>query len=82
MGISRVPPQPVLRAELELVDSAGIACTTDQLDPAAAAKIHPNNKRRLVRALEVCLVAGQPISELQRKATILRHICAWSDMRT
>ncbi|MCO5191779.1 MAG: tRNA (adenosine(37)-N6)-dimethylallyltransferase MiaA [Anaerolineae bacterium] len=67
-GIPRVPPQPVLRAELELVDSAELHAQLIQLDPAAAAKIHPNNKRRLVRALEVCLVAGQPISDLQRKA--------------
>lgn len=35
-------------------------------DPAAAAKIHPNDTKRLVRALEVFRVAGKPISQLQQ----------------
>jgi tRNA dimethylallyltransferase len=67
-GIPRVPPQPELRAELEGVDSAELHARLTQLDSVAAAKIHPNNKRRLIRALEVCLVSGKPISELQRKS--------------
>ncbi len=37
------------------------------LDPVAAAKIEPRNVRRVIRALEVTLVSGRPISELQRK---------------
>ena len=36
-----------------------------ELDPAAAARIHPNDLRRIVRALEVHEVTGQPISEQQ-----------------
>jgi tRNA dimethylallyltransferase len=38
------------------------------LDPAAAARIDHRNVRRVIRALEVCLVTGQPITELQRKS--------------
>lgn len=34
-------------------------------DPAAAARIHPNDLRRVVRALEVYTRTGVPISELQ-----------------
>jgi tRNA dimethylallyltransferase len=37
------------------------------LDQDAAASIHPNNVRRVIRALEVTLVSGKPISELQKK---------------
>lgn len=37
------------------------------IDPEAASKIHPNDLRRIVRALEVHSVTGSPISELQRK---------------
>jgi len=37
-----------------------------KVDPQAAAKIHPNDTRRIVRALEVFLVTGKPISELQK----------------
>jgi tRNA dimethylallyltransferase len=35
------------------------------IDPAAAARIHPNDAQRIQRALEVHAVGGQPISELQ-----------------
>jgi tRNA dimethylallyltransferase len=38
-----------------------------RLDPEAAARIHPNDPQRIQRALEVCLAAGRPISELQRE---------------
>lgn len=37
------------------------------VDPEAAAKIHPNDTRRIVRALEVYHCCGKPISELQRQ---------------
>jgi tRNA dimethylallyltransferase len=33
------------------------------LDPVAAARIHPNHSQRILRALEVCLVSGRPLSE-------------------
>ena len=36
------------------------------LDPAAAARIAPNDRQRIQRALEVCYSAGRPISHLQR----------------
>ena len=37
------------------------------LDPAAAERIDVRNLRRVIRALEVILVSGTPITELQRK---------------
>ncbi len=37
------------------------------VDPAAAARLHPNDTRRLIRALEVFHKTGQPISTLQRE---------------
>ncbi len=36
------------------------------IDPAAAARIHPNDAQRIQRALEVFSVSGRPISELQQ----------------
>ncbi len=36
-----------------------------KIDPAAAGRIHPNDLRRIVRALEVYRLTGTPISELQ-----------------
>jgi tRNA dimethylallyltransferase len=35
------------------------------LDSAAAARLHPNDRRRIVRALEVSELTGRPISDLQ-----------------
>ncbi len=37
------------------------------VDPAAAARIHPHDLRRIERALEVYEKTGRPISELQRQ---------------
>ncbi len=41
----------------------------EKADPAAAAKIHPNDTRRIVRGLEVFELTGKPISELQKQRT-------------
>lgn len=38
-----------------------------EVDPRAAERLHPNDARRLVRALEVFLTTGQPISSLQEQ---------------
>jgi tRNA dimethylallyltransferase len=35
-----------------------------RLDPASAARIHGNDKPKLIRAIEVCLAAGKPMSEV------------------
>jgi len=35
-----------------------------RLDPAGAAKIHPNDAPKIIRAVEVCLTARGPISQL------------------
>ena len=37
------------------------------IDPVAAERIHPNDRRRLIRALEVHQITGKPISELQQQ---------------
>jgi len=38
-----------------------------RLDPASAAKIHPNDAPKLIRAIEVCLTARSPMSGLWRE---------------
>jgi tRNA dimethylallyltransferase len=65
LAIPRVAPNPARRAELEREDTAALYTRLQQLDPTAAARIDPRNTRRVIRALEVCEVAGKPISELQ-----------------
>ncbi|MBI1280188.1 MAG: tRNA (adenosine(37)-N6)-dimethylallyltransferase MiaA [Anaerolineaceae bacterium] len=70
-SIPQVPPNDVLRSELEAFaqqeGAAALHLRLETLDPTAAANIDYRNVRRVVRALEVCIVTGEPISELQRK---------------
>ncbi|MBI4789928.1 MAG: tRNA (adenosine(37)-N6)-dimethylallyltransferase MiaA [Chloroflexi bacterium] len=67
LDIPRIAPDPARRAELEREPSPMLYARLQQLDPVAAAKIDPRNKRRIIRALEVSQAAGQPISELQTR---------------
>lgn len=66
-GIPEVAPQPALRSALEALGATELGRWLGTLDPAAAERIDPRNTRRVIRALEVTLVTGRPISELQRK---------------
>jgi tRNA dimethylallyltransferase len=54
-----------IEAELEEVGIAALHQRLEQVDPLAAAKLHPNDKRRIIRALEVYRHDGQPISHEQ-----------------
>ena len=61
------PTDPQVRARLEAVaeDEAGPAALRrrrQQVDPAAAEAIEPNNIRRIIRALEVVEITGRPFS--------------------
>lgn len=67
-GIPEVAPQPALRAALEAMGASELARWLAALDPTAAARIDPRNVRRVVRALEVTLMTGRPISAQQRKS--------------
>jgi tRNA dimethylallyltransferase len=69
--IPRVTPHPDLRDGLERKAERespyALHDWLKRLDPQAAEGIHPHNVRRVVRALEVCLVTGRPISDQQGK---------------
>ncbi len=65
-GLSPLPPaQPKLRAELERTNLPGLVAKLQVLDPVAAGKIDTLNKRRVVRALEVCITTGGCFSDHQ-----------------
>ena len=59
------PPDPALRAELAALPARERHAELERVDPAAAARIHPNDARRTIRALEVFRQTGTPLSELQ-----------------
>jgi len=71
-NIPEVPPDWALRRELEAVaesqGSEALHQRLAQLDPAAAQRIDHRNVRRVIRALEVILKTGEPISDLQTKS--------------
>jgi len=70
-SIPRVPPQLDLRQRMrrEMQESGPqiLHARLAEVDPAAAARIDPRNVRRVIRALEVYEVSGQPISQVQKK---------------
>ncbi len=54
---------PEIRAELDAdEDTAGLFARLRALDPEAATKMEPTNRRRIVRALEVTLGSGRAFS--------------------
>ena len=65
MKIPRVAPQPELRSQFSDIDQNQLYGMLKQVDPTAAAKIHPNDSVRTIRALEVFYVTGRQISEQQ-----------------
>ncbi len=56
-----------LRAELLALEPSARRAELERVDPVAAARIHPNDVRRAVRALEVFRLTGIPISAHQRQ---------------
>ena len=56
-----------LRDEAEERGSGHLHGCLARVDPEAAGRIHPNDLRRIVRALEVHEKTGRPISDLQRQ---------------
>jgi tRNA dimethylallyltransferase len=52
-------------SEIERVGQAALHERLEQVDPVAAANIHPNDTRRLIRALEVYRATGEPLSHQQ-----------------
>lgn len=67
-GLFRGPdPDPALRAALTTMDPVARRAELERVDPAAAARIHPADTRRTVRALEVFRQTGTPISAFQQQ---------------
>ena len=69
LQIPEVAPNPALRSELEgFAHENGRAALHARLqasDPVAAAQIHPNNLRRVIRALEIVQTTGRRKSDLE-----------------
>jgi tRNA dimethylallyltransferase len=55
-----------LRASAEDHAPGHLHCVLVRLDPEAARKIAPGDAQKLIRAIEVCLLARRPLSEVHR----------------
>jgi tRNA dimethylallyltransferase len=68
-----------VRARLSALGADELAARLKAVDPAAADRIHANDIRRMVRALEVYELTGKPISSLQTEwaAAQPRHAATW-----
>jgi tRNA dimethylallyltransferase len=73
-GLAQMPaadPQlrAALRAEAQARGWAALHAELAKADPVAAARIHATDPQRIVRALEVFRLTGEPISAWQARAT-------------
>ena len=71
-GLAPLPnADPAIRAQLaHEAEAQGWQALHDRLatvDPISAARIHPNDPQRLQRALEVFMLSGKPLSDLQQQ---------------
>ncbi len=64
-GLVQTPAvDPELRGEIEAIED--LHSELSQIDPALARRLHPNDRVRLVRGIEVFRATGQRLSDLQQ----------------
>ena len=61
----RIEANPQLRADLEKLSNEELFAMLKEVDSISAEKIHQNNRVRVIRALEVSLLAGTPFSSIK-----------------
>jgi tRNA dimethylallyltransferase len=71
-GIFQGPPadwtfRRQLQQEASEQDALWLHRRLQEVDPVAATKLHPNDARRLIRAIEIYHLTGRPISEFQKQ---------------
>jgi tRNA dimethylallyltransferase len=67
-GLFEGPPaSPELRAELAAMGTVALRAELERVDPVAAAKIEKNDQKRIIRALEVFRLTGEPMSAHQAR---------------
>jgi tRNA dimethylallyltransferase len=73
-----------LYQEAESEGAAALHARLARADPASASRLHPNDVRRIVRALEVWELTGRPLStwqqEWHRPAPNAGPRCVWIDL--
>jgi tRNA dimethylallyltransferase len=72
-----------LKSRADAEGSPKLHAELAQIDTEASRRIHPNDRRRIIRALEVFQTTGRPISELQKQwdAGRRRYDCVFVGLR-
>jgi len=91
-GLDPLPSDPVVRAELvrrwEEEGGGSLHAELARIDPETAAKVHPSDRPRILRALEIASVAGIPPSRARAawSAGDAKHgslfLALWPDRET
>jgi tRNA dimethylallyltransferase len=71
-GLAPLPPvdedlRARLREEWERLGAPAMHERLAKLDPQSGERLHPNDRQRVLRALEVCLQTGEPFSAQQKQ---------------
>jgi tRNA dimethylallyltransferase len=75
-GLSQLPAADAkLRAQLSALSLDELLRQLIDLDPATARKIDVKNRRRVTRALEICLLSGAPASEQRGQWAVAVSLC-------
>jgi tRNA dimethylallyltransferase len=91
-GLDPLPSDPGVRKELsrrwEAEGGAALHAALARIDPETSAKVHPSDRLRVVRALEIAAVTGNPPSRARASwsSADARHGCLflalWPDRET
>jgi len=65
LDLASLPHDPAVRARLESEDAARLYERLREVDPDAASRVDPRNRRRLVRYVEVVTIAGGPVARVR-----------------
>ena len=75
-GLAVLPQvDPKLRAKLNALSIDELRRQLADLDPETACKIDINNRRRLLRAVEICLTTGKPVSAERAQWAVAASPC-------
>lgn len=74
LNIPQVKPDKKLREELSSKSNTKLLSILRKLDPKGAEKIDQNNKRKLIRAIEICKQTKKPFSQQNKKDKSLFNV--------
>ena len=82
-GFSPAPADPEFRRRAETVGSGELYRELERIDPDAAAATHPNNRPRVIRALEIFHTTGVTKTEWDRRSRLAppRYRAEWIGLK-